>query len=88
MQIITQLDDDAANKLAYIQQHTGQDTEAILKAAIEEYYRKLQPPQKIALDIFEDLGLVGCMNTDPDLSTKYKSVISRLLEHKYEQGQQ
>jgi hypothetical protein len=51
MQLITQLDDDAANKLTYIQQQTGQDTEAILKTAIEQYYQQLQTPQKTALDI-------------------------------------
>jgi hypothetical protein len=86
MQIITQLDDDAASKLTYIQQHTGQDTEAILKAAIERYYQQLQ--QKTALDIFQDLGLVGCIDADPNLSTNYKSVISQSMEQQYEQGQQ
>jgi hypothetical protein len=87
MRIITHLD-AAANQLAYIQQHTGQDTEAILKAAIEKYDQQLQPQQKSALDIFQDLGLVGCIDADPDLSTNYKSVISQSLEQKYEQGQQ
>ncbi|MGG6268519.1 hypothetical protein ACQ4M3_25345 [Leptolyngbya sp. AN03gr2] len=80
MQIITQLDDDAANKLTYIQQQTGQDTETVLKTAIEQYYQQLQPPQKTALDIFQDLGLVGCIDADPDLSTNYKSLISESLE--------
>jgi hypothetical protein len=49
MQIITQLDDDAANKLTYTQQQTGQDTEAILKTAIDDDdYQKLQhPPQRV-----------------------------------------
>ena len=88
MQIITQLDDDVANKLTYIQQQTGQDTEAVLKVAIEHYYQQLQPRQKTALDIFQDLGLVGCIDADPDLSTTYKSVISQSLKQKYEQGQQ
>lgn len=88
MQIITQLDDDVANKLTYIQQQTGQDTETILKAAIEQYYEQLQPPQKSVLDIFQDLGLVGCIDADPDLSTTYKSMTSQSLEQKYEQGQQ
>ena len=88
MQIITQLDDDVANKLTYIQQQTGQDTEAVLKVVIEHYYQQLQPLKKTALDIFQDLGLVGCIDADPDLSTTYKSVISQSLEQKYEQGQQ
>jgi hypothetical protein len=88
MQLITQLDDDAANKLTYIQQQTGQDTEAILKTAIEQYYQQLQPSQKTALDIFQDLGLVGCIDADPNLSTTYKSVISESLAQKYQQGQQ
>jgi hypothetical protein len=76
MQIVIQLEDDAVSKLTYIQQHTGQDTEAILKAAIEQYYQQLQPQQKTALDIFQDLGLVGCIDADPDLSTHYKSLTS------------
>ena len=87
MQIITHLDDDAASKLTYIQQQTGQDTEAILKTAIEQYYQQLQPPPKSALDIFQDLGLVGCIDADPDLSTNYKLLISESLKQKYQQGQ-
>ncbi|MBE9009709.1 CopG family transcriptional regulator [Pseudanabaenaceae cyanobacterium LEGE 13415] len=77
---MTQLDEDAANKLTYIQQQTGQDTETILKTAIEQYYQQLQPPQKTALDIFQDFGLVGCIDADPNLSTNYKSVISESFE--------
>jgi hypothetical protein len=67
MQITAQLDDDAVKKLNYIQQQTGQDVEAILKAGIDWSYQQLQSPQKTALDIFQDLGLVGCMEAEPNL---------------------
>jgi hypothetical protein len=33
------------------------------------------PTQKNPLQIFTELGLVGCIEGDPDLSTNYKSVV-------------
>jgi hypothetical protein len=83
MQIITQLDDDAANKLTYIQQQTGQDTEAVLKAAINQYYQQLQPPQT-PLEALTQSGFIGCGSAEPDLSANYKTVLQEELQKKYD----
>lgn len=38
MEVTTQLDDNRAEKLAYIQQHTNQDLSEILNQTIDLYY--------------------------------------------------
>lgn len=43
------------------------------------------PTQKTPLEMFEELGLVGCIEeSDPDLSTNYKPLIHQYLQEKYE----
>ena len=84
MQIITQLDDDAASKLTYIQQQTGQGTEAILKAAIDDYYQKLQHPLQTPLEALTQSGFIGCGSAEPDLSVNYKTVFQEELQKKYD----
>lgn len=47
------------------------------------------PTQKTPLEMFEELGLVGCIDdSDPDLSTNYKPLIHQYLQEKYEREQQ
>jgi hypothetical protein len=84
MQITTQLDDDAANKLSYIQQQTGQDAEAILKTAIDDYYQKLKHPPQTPLEALTQSGFIGCGSAEPDLSVNYKMVLQTELQKKYD----
>jgi len=90
MHAATDFDDEQARKLTYIQQQTNQDIAEILSAAVDWYYQKLQPAQQRSptaqaspLDIFQALGLVGCIqNADADLSTHYKSLVHQAIEAK------
>lgn len=48
-----------------------------------------EPTQRTPLEVFEELGLVGCIEDGPpDLSTNYKPLISQYIEEKYEREQQ
>jgi hypothetical protein len=52
--------------------------------AIDPYSQPLQPPEKTPLEIFEELGLVGCIDGEPDLSINYKPLIHQHLQEKYD----
>lgn len=86
MEITIQLTDDQARKLTYIQQQTNQDVADLVSQAIEQHYEQLQGSQKTPLDIFEELGLVGCIDGDPNLSASYETVINDYLNEKQKQG--
>ncbi|MBE9077984.1 CopG family transcriptional regulator [Romeria aff. gracilis LEGE 07310] len=83
MEIATQLDNDHAKKLAYIQAQTHQDLTEVLNQAIDLYYKQLNPTQKSPLDILTEAGLVGCFEGAPDLSSNYKSSVNEYLDQKY-----
>lgn len=85
MEIKTQIDPTHAAKLTYIQQQTRQEISEILGQAIDLYYERLKPAPTNALQAFEDAGLVGFIDADPDES--YQSVIQNYLEEKHQQGQ-
>lgn len=85
MEVRIQLTDEQARKLAYIQQQTNQNVTDLVLQAIDQQYEQLYGAQKTPLDIFEELGLVGCIDGDPNLSANYKTVIS-YLDEKQKQG--
>jgi hypothetical protein len=87
MEITTQLDNDHAEKLAYIQEHTHQNIAEILIQAIDLYYQQLQPIQKSPLEVLQEAGLVGCFEGSPDLSSHYKSTIHEYLDRKHSPDQ-
>ncbi len=90
MELTAQLDDEHFQKLSQIQQQTNRNLNDILidliNEAIDQRYQQLELPKKNIFEAFEESGLVGCMSTDSDLSTNYKSVINEYLEDKYQQG--
>jgi hypothetical protein len=96
MQLEIQLDDDSAEKLAYIQKQTNQDFSDAIKQAIEQYYNQIQTTQvstvqnqtteKSALTLFRELGLVGCIQGDPDLSVNYKTKMADYFRAKQEKN--
>lgn len=83
MEIATQLDNDHAKKLTYIQEQTHQDLTEILNQAIDLYYERLNPAQKSPLEILTEAGLVGCFEGNPELSSNYKSTVHEYLDQKY-----
>lgn len=90
MDITIHLEDEQIRKLEYIQQQTNQDAATILNhtlaAAIDQQYVQLQQHQETPSEIFQELGLIGCFEGDPNLSTNYKTVILDYLDEKSMQG--
>ncbi len=76
MEIATQLDDDHAGKLAYIQTQTSQDLTEILNQAIDLYYQKLNPTQDTPPTALED-PLIGLFSGPPNLATQAKEILQQ-----------
>ncbi len=84
LEIKTQLNEEIANKLAYIQQQTAQEINEILSSAIDRYYQQIKQTKKTSLELLQESGLIGCISAEPDLSTNYKSIIGGELNSKYD----
>jgi hypothetical protein len=83
MEITIQLDSQHAAQLAYIQKISNLDPATVVNQTIEQEYAKLQASSPTPLQIFEEAGLIGCLEGSPDLSTNYKSVISDYIAEKH-----
>ncbi|WP_414568228.1 CopG family transcriptional regulator [Nostoc sp. CCY 9925] len=84
MRINARLDDEYAEKLAYIQQQTNQAVTDVIKSALELYYQQLQQQQKNPFSMLSQTGFIGCAEADPDLSVNYKSILRHGLKAKYD----
>jgi hypothetical protein len=72
----TKLSQERQNKLAQLilQEISQQQHQQVNKA----------PIQKNPLQIFTELGLVGCIEGEPDLSANYKSVVKSYILKKHD----
>jgi hypothetical protein len=77
MEIATQLDDDHAGKLAYIQTQTSQDLTEILNQAIDLYYQKLNPAQDTPLPTTLEDPLIGLFSGSPNLATQAREILQQ-----------
>ncbi|MCC5606392.1 CopG family transcriptional regulator [Nostoc sp. CHAB 5834] len=84
MRINARLDDEYADKLAFIQQQTNQAVTDVIKSALELYYQQLQQEQKNALSMLTQTAFIGCGHTDSDLSGNYKLILRDGLKTKYD----
>ncbi len=89
MQINIELNQEYESKLAYVQQKTEQkDVKILIEAAIDAYYSQLEPATITALEIFQESGFIGCIQTDMNLSTNYKSVVSSAIQERFNRSQE
>jgi hypothetical protein len=60
-------------------------TTSVLAEAIHMLYAitKKKQSEKSSLQLFEESGLLGCMEGTADLSTTYKDEISKMLKQKH-----
>ncbi len=75
MEIATQLTDEQAHKLAFIQQKTQQNSDEILGAALDYYYQQLLTTSTNHLENFSKIGFVGCVDAEPDLAENCESIL-------------
>ncbi|MEH2350756.1 MAG: CopG family transcriptional regulator [Nostoc sp.] len=84
MRINARLDDEYADKLAYIQQQTNQAVTDVIKSALELYYQQLQQQQRNPFSMLTETGFIGCGEADPNISVNYKSILKDGLKAKYD----
>ncbi|MCT7994106.1 hypothetical protein [Laspinema olomoucense] len=75
MEIATQLTDEQAQKLAFIQQKTRQNPDKISGTALEYYYQQLLTTSTNHLDNFTKIGFIGCIEAETDLAENCESIL-------------
>ena len=76
MNLHISLTPDRAAQLAYLQQQNQQDATTIIQNAIVREYEQAQSDCPNAFQLFEDAGLIGCIDGPADLSTHYKPLVN------------
>lgn len=75
MEITTQLTQEQAEKLAFIQEKTKQNTGEILLSALEYYYQQLLNTSENHLEKFSELDFIGCIEAEPNLAENCESIL-------------
>jgi len=78
--VITRLDEEERAILRRARATTGQNTSAIIKAALRLYARTL--PSETPIELFERFGVVGAVAGPEHLSDTYKSLIDYSNKHR------
>jgi uncharacterized protein (DUF1778 family) len=77
--VIARLDDEEQEILRLARAATGQNTSAVIKAALRSYGKSL--PRESALAIFERHGVIGAVSGPSNLSETYKSLVDYSHKH-------
>jgi hypothetical protein len=78
--VITRLDEEERAILRRARARTGQNTSAVIKAALRLYAQTL--PSESPLELFERFGVVGAVSGPKDLSETYKSRVDYSAKYK------
>jgi uncharacterized protein (DUF1778 family) len=78
--VITRLDDEERAILRRARATTGQNTSAIIKAALRLYARTL--PSETPIELFERFGVIGAVSGPEDLSETYKALVDYSSKHR------
>jgi len=73
MRLNARLDAIHEAQLIKIQEQTQATVSEIVRSALENYYQTVCAHRVSAKDALYASGFVGCAESDPDLSTTYKS---------------
>jgi hypothetical protein len=79
--INARLDEAMSQKLEALRKLTGKSTSDILKGALELYFQRASEQQS-PLQIMKRHGFVGSAAGEPDLSSDYKALLTKLIEQK------
>lgn len=72
----------AATKLS--QERQDQLAQLILQEISRPQHQQVNKVQKNPLQIFTELGLVGCIEGEPNLSANYKSIVKSYILKKHD----
>jgi predicted transcriptional regulator len=79
MQISIQLDDEHAQKLAYIQQTTQENTLETIQQAIELCYQKLQEKTHDPLAKLKQSSFIGSFEAEANFAENSENILHSLL---------
>ncbi len=79
-----QLDEEYAQKLAYIQQETDQDTVEAIKSSIDLRYQQLQQQKTDPLAKLKQSKFIGCFQGETDLADNSQTIARSMLSEKYD----
>ncbi|MFM6324999.1 MAG: hypothetical protein ACKPKE_13150 [Microcystis panniformis] len=79
MQISIQLDDEHAQKLAYIQQTTQENTLETIQQAIELRYQQLQEKTHDPLAKLKQSSFIGSFEAEADFAENSENILHSLL---------
>lgn len=82
MQISIQLDDEHAQKLAYIQQTTQENTLETIQQAIELRYQQLQEKTHDPLAKLKQSSFIGSFEAETDFAENSENILHSLLSEK------
>ncbi|NEP79677.1 MAG: hypothetical protein F6K17_42255 [Okeania sp. SIO3C4] len=77
MEIATKINELQAQKLAFIQEKTQQNTDKIIRDALENYYEKVLKGSRNHLEKFNQLGFIGCIEAEPDLAENCEEILMK-----------
>jgi hypothetical protein len=80
MNVDISLDQIIIDEINIIQQQTNQDIKQIIQTAIDLYYQKIQQPENHPLALLKKSDFIACGESDPDLSSTYKTQLKTILE--------
>ena len=80
MNMNTALDQAILDKINTIQEQTNQDTKQVIQTAIDLYYQQIQHQENDPLAVLKQSDFIGCGESDPDLSSTYKTKLKKILE--------
>lgn len=82
MQISTNLSEEIASKLAYLQQETNLTAEDVIQTAIERYYQQLQQQKQSANSIerLKQSSFIGCFSGAPNLAENSEAILNEIFE--------
>ncbi|MDZ8136142.1 MAG: CopG family transcriptional regulator [Nostoc sp. DedQUE04] len=79
-----QLDEEYAQKLAYIQQEADQDTVEAIKSSIELRYQQLQQQKTDPLAKLKQSKFIGCFKGEADLAANSEAIVRSLMQENYD----
>jgi hypothetical protein len=77
---LERLDPIFMEKIHSIQEKTQQDIKEILETAIDLYYEQIKQVKNDPLAVLKQSKFIGCGESNPDLSSTYKTEFKTILE--------
>ena len=77
---LSQLDPRFIDQVKTIQKQTNQDINQIIQTAIDIYYQQITTQETDPLAALKQSEFIGCGESDPDLSSTYKSQLKTLFQ--------